>query len=83
MIKLLAILGGILFSIGVYPTAIKTIRNGKSIGTPVSTAYLIIFGCLCLYFYTLLQYGFDAFLFITYFLEIIGWGIIVVYHYKK
>lgn len=82
MIKLLGILGGLCFSYCGIPTAYLTHRAGKSIGTPVSVAWMIFLGALFMYGYLLGSYGFDLILTANYLIEAASWGLIVYFHYR-
>ena len=81
MIQLLGVIGGILFAYAGVPSAIATIKAGKSIGVPILTALLIFFGTIFLYAYLFLSYGFDLVLTINYTIEALSWGVIIKYHY--
>ena len=81
MIQLLGILGGMLFAYAGVPSAIATIKVGKSIGVPILTAWLIFLGTIFLYAYLFLSYGFDLVLTINYSIEALSWGVIIKYHY--
>jgi hypothetical protein len=81
-IKLLGIIGGILFCCCGVPAAYKTFIAKKSIGTPVSIAWMIALGSIFMYAYLILTYGFDVILTLNYSIEAISWLTIVYYHYK-
>ena len=81
MIKLLGLLAGFCFAYCGCPAAYATAKAGKSIGTPVSIAWMIFLGAILMYAYMFLSYGFDLILAINYIVEAISWGIIVLYHY--
>lgn len=80
--KLLGILGGLFFAYCGVPTAYATIKTGKSIGTPVSVAWMIVLGSILMYVYLYRSYGFDAILTFNYLVEAGSWGVVVFYHYK-
>jgi hypothetical protein len=82
LIKLLGIIGGFCFAYCGVPAAYHTIKAGKSIGTPISIAWMITIGAIAMYLYLLCTYGFDTILTINYSVETLSWAIIVVYHYK-
>lgn len=82
LLKLLAAVGGFCFAYCGVPAAWATVKAGKSIGTPVSVAWSICIGALCMYTYLLLSYGFDWILAVNYGVEFTSWATIVVYHYK-
>jgi hypothetical protein len=81
MINILALIGGFCFAYcGVLP-AIATAKAGKSVGTPVAIAWMIVVGAVAMYFYLLAEYGFNFLLTINYFVEAASWAVIVFYHY--
>ena len=63
------------------PAAYKTIRAGKSLGTPISIAWMIFLGSIFMYSYLTLTYGFDIIITLNYSIEAVSWGILVLYHY--
>ena len=81
-VKMVGIIGGCLFAYCGVPTAYMTIKAGKSIGTPVTIAWSIAVGALCMYSYLYLTYGFDLLLAINYSIEFGSWAAIVFYHYR-
>lgn len=81
MTKLLGLLGGICFGYCGVPTSYSTIKQGRSVGTPISIAWMILLGSIFMYSYLALMYGFDLILTVNYSIEAISWGIIVYYHY--
>lgn len=83
MIELLGLIGGACFAYAAVPSAIKTVRAGRSQGTPIDLAWMILAGTVFLYVYLYYRYGFDPILTANYGIEFISWLIIVVYHYKK
>lgn len=81
LVQLLGIVGGLCFAYCGVPTAIATLRAKKSVGTPVSVAWMIFLGAITMYSYLLGTYGFDLLLAINYAVEAASWGIVVFYHY--
>lgn len=81
MIRLLGIIGGLCFAYCGVPTALKTWRAGKSIGTPISVAWMIFLGAVAMYAYLTASYGFDWLLTVNYGVEAFSWLIVVWYHY--
>jgi hypothetical protein len=81
MIKLLGLLGGICFAYCGVPAAYVTARAGRSIGTPISIAWMIFLGAVFMYSYLTASYGFDAILTVNYSIEALSWALIVFYHY--
>lgn len=77
----LGLLGGACFAYCGVPTAVQTYRAGKSVGTPVSVAWMISLGSLFMYSYLFRSYGFDLVLTINYAVELASWGTIVRFHY--
>lgn len=81
MIRLLGILGGICFALAGLPAAYQSFKAGKSVGTPVTIAWLTMLGTIFMYLYLLASYGFDPILTVNYTTGAVSWGIIVYYHY--
>lgn len=81
MLELLGLVAGACFAGCGIPTMFKTIKLGKSIGTPIDIAWLIFIGGITMYTYLYLKFGFDWVLAFNYTIEIISWGVIVKYHY--
>ena len=81
--KFLGIIASICFGCCGVPAAYKTLRAGKSIGTPVSIALMILGGSVTMYSYLTISHGFDLILTVNYSTEIISWGIIAVYHFWR
>lgn len=77
----LGTLGNVAFAWACLPTAIATVRAGKSIGTPVGLAWNILIACLLFYGYMLLAYGLDPFLLACSCMETVAYGIVIWYHY--
>lgn len=81
IVKLLGILGGLAFAYCGIPAAWATIRNGRSVGTPASVAWMISAGSILMYSYLTLQHGFDLILTVNYGVEFLSWASIVYVHY--
>lgn len=81
MIKLLGILGGLCFSYCGVPAAWATFKAKRTIGVPVSTAWLITLGGIFMYSYVTLSYGLDWILTVNYTIEVASWSVILWYNY--
>lgn len=81
-IKFLGALGGFCFSYCGVPLAWATIRAGKHLGAPVTTAWGIMMGTLCMYAYLFLSYGFDWLLALNYSVEFTSWAVVAFYYYQ-
>ena len=82
-LQLLGIFGGFCFAYCGVPTAWATVKAGKSLGTPLSVAWMIFLGALTMFTYLYLRYGFNWILTLNYVIEAISWGVVVFYHYKS
>lgn len=83
MIEAVGLIGGAFFAYAAVPAAYKTVRAGKSLGTPVDIALMILAGTVTLYAYLFFKYGFDPVLTFNYGVEAVSWAVIVYYHFKK
>ena len=81
LLKLIGLLGGAGFAFAAVPTALKTWRAGKSQGTPVSIAWAIFVGCICLFTYLTAMHGLDWVLVAVYGVETTSWAVLLRYHY--
>jgi hypothetical protein len=63
------------------PTAIQTIRKGKSIGTPIGLAWNIWIACMFFYGYTILAYTQDPLVWVCGVIEIACYSGVIWYHY--
>jgi uncharacterized protein with PQ loop repeat len=81
IIKCIGLLGGCLLALAAAPTAYKTLKAQKSIGTPVSIGLLLIAGLLFTYVYITATYGFDWVILTNFLLEGGSWLIIIKYHF--
>jgi hypothetical protein len=82
LLPIIGLLGGFCFAYCGVPAAWATIKAGKSVGTPVSIAWMIAAGTIFMYSYLFGMYGFDPILTINYAVEGSSWGTIVWYHYN-
>lgn len=82
MLCLIGLLGGFCFAYCGVPVAYQTVKTGRSLGTPISIAWMISLGCVFLYSYLTIKNGFDLILTLNYSVEFISWMIIVLYYYK-
>jgi hypothetical protein len=79
MLSLLGIIGGILFAYAAMPAAIRTIKAGYSLGTPVDLSLAVCTGTVVQYVYLLLSYGFSTVLFVNYLVGFACWAILLFY----
>jgi len=82
LLSIIGLLGGFCFAYCGVPAAWATIRAGKSIGTPVTIAWMIAAGTILMYTYLFTLYGFNPVLTVNYAVEGLSWTIIVWYHYN-
>ena len=61
------------------PTAIKTIRAKKSLGTPVDLSAVVLAGTVVSYFYLLFSYGFDWLITVNYGAGAVSWSVLLLY----
>lgn len=83
MLELWGLIAGAFFAYCGIPAMRRTLKAGKSVGTPIDVAWCIFLGGITMYSYLTIKNGFDWVLAVNYFIEIVSWGIIVRYHYKK
>ena len=79
MLSLLGLLGGILFAAAALPATIRTIKAGKSLGTPVDISFVVCLGTVVQYVYLLLSYGFSWVLFVNYLVGFVCWVILLYF----
>jgi hypothetical protein len=77
----LGALAGLGFALCGVPAAYHTARAGRSVGTPVLTAWLIFGSGIAMYLYLLLTYGFNPLLAVNYLVEVVSWAVVLKYHY--
>jgi hypothetical protein len=81
MTTILGLLGGFCFAYCGVPAAYRTARAGRSVGTPVSVAWMILVGAVAMYSYLTALHGFDPILTVNYAVEAVSWGVVVWFHY--
>lgn len=81
LLSAIGLLGGACFAYCGVPAAWKTARAGRSIGTPVSVAWMIVAGGVLMYLYLTALHGFDPILTFNYAVEVGSWATVVKYHY--
>lgn len=79
LIQVFGLVGGSLFAYAAVPQAIRTIRAGKHLGTPIDIITAIFFGTLVMYSYLHATRGFDWVLAVNYTVEAISWGVLFWY----
>jgi hypothetical protein len=77
----LGLIGNVAFGIACVPTAYKTVKVGKSIGTPVSLAWTLATACTCFYIYMVGTYGWNPMVWCVGLIETICYIIVLKYHY--
>lgn len=82
IVDALGFLGGACFAYAGVPSAVATVRAGRSIGVPSSLAWMIFLGTILIFLYIWIRHGFDWVLFINYSVEAVSWFVILFYHYK-
>jgi len=82
MTELLGIIGTLLLVSSGIPTAYRTYKAGKSIGTPISIAWMVVLGLKFMFAYLYFQYGFNLLIAGSYLIQILSWEVIIYYHYK-
>jgi len=80
MFELIGLLGGALFAVGCMPVAWQSIKTGKSVGTPLTTMWLL---AISLTLYSVYLFGtFGAHLpFWFMIVELVCWSVALWYHY--
>jgi uncharacterized protein with PQ loop repeat len=76
---LFGFIGGVCFAFAAVPTAMRCIRTGRASGTPMSIAWAVFVGCICLYTYLTGLHGFDWLLTLIYGVETASWGVVLWY----
>jgi hypothetical protein len=81
LLKTIGLIGGFCFAYAALPASIATCKAGKSIGTPLSLAWLVLLGTIFMYIYLTVSHGLDWVITVNYAAEAITWLIILWYHY--
>lgn len=79
LIQILGLIGGVLFGYAAVPQAIRTIKSGRHLGTPLDIIVTIFTGTLVMYTYLYLAYGFNWVLTVNYSVEASSWGVLLFY----
>ena len=80
-IDLIGIAANIAFMVACLPTAVETIKTGRSIGTPIGLALNIMIACLLYYTYTFFSYAHDPLVWFSGVLEVPCYSAVIWYHY--
>jgi hypothetical protein len=80
-LQILGSAGNIAFAWACVPTAWRTLRAGKSIGTPIGLAWNIWIACALFYAYTFLSYRGDILVWIGGAVEITAHSLVIWLHY--
>ena len=83
MISLLGIVAGAFFAYAAVPQALRTIKAGKHLGTPIDLAIVIFLGTILMAAYLFFSYGFNLILAVNYTVEAWSWGVLIWYWYKS
>ena len=75
------LVGNLCFGLGCVPTAYRTLVAGKSVGTPVSLAWLLTSACATFYTYLLGTYGWNWLTGPLGVVETAAWAIVLILHY--
>lgn len=78
-VQVFGLVGGSLFAYAAVPQAVRTIRAGKHLGTPVDIILTIFLGTITMYSYLYLTRGFDWVLAVNYSIEASSWGVLLAY----
>ncbi len=78
-ISLLGLLGNGLFVYAAMPEAIRTIKAGKALATPLDLIVTVMLGFIVMYTYTFLKSGWDMIFAINYGIQALIWGILLYY----
>ncbi len=81
-LEILGIMGGLCFGFAAVPAAYRTLRARKHLGTPLSICMAIFFGCLLMWTYLFLSFGFDWVVTGTYGVETVSWAVLLYYAWK-
>lgn len=79
MLVSLCVLGGLLFAYAAVPQAIRTLRAGRHLGTPLDISIAVFLGTLVMWVYLTSAHGFDVFLTVNYAVEALSWGVLLFY----
>jgi hypothetical protein len=78
---LLGVLGNLAFAYACVPTAWRTWRAKRSIGTPIGLAWNIMTACLLFYSYVLLAHGYDLLVAICGAVEVLSYLVVIWFNY--
>jgi len=79
MLALLGLIAGSLFAYAGVPAAVRTVRAGKQLGTPLDIIVAIFLGTIIMYSYLTIRNGFDWVLVLNYGIECLSWGVLLYY----
>ncbi len=83
LLQVFGLLGGALFAYAAVPQAIRTVRAGKHLGTPLDIIVTIFVGTLTMYGYLFAAHGFDPVLTVNYSVEALSWGVLLFYRLRR
>lgn len=78
-VKILGLVGGLLFAYAAVPQAIRTLRAGRHLGTPASISATILTGTAVMYAYLYLAHGFDWVITANYSVEAVSWALLLFF----
>lgn len=79
LLKLLGLLGGLIFAYAAVPSAVRTLRARRHLGTPVGISLAVFVGTVVMYSYLFLAHGFDWVLTVNYSVEAASWAVLLWY----
>jgi uncharacterized protein with PQ loop repeat len=82
-VKIIGLVGGLLFAYCGVPQAYKTLKAKKHLGTPLDISLCIAIGSIFMYSYLTITFGFDWIITMNYLVEFVSWTVLVFYGFKK
>lgn len=79
LIQLFGLIGGSFFAYAAVPQAVRTIKAGKHLGTPLDIMLSIFLGTIIMYTYLQITRGFDWVIAVNYSIESMSWGVLLYY----
>ncbi len=82
-LEVFGLLAGALFAYAAVPAAVRTVRAGKHLGTPLDIITAITAGTVTMYIYLLVTYGFNWVLAVNYGVEFVSWAVLLFYRLRR
>lgn len=79
----LGLVAGSLFAYAAVPSAIRTVRAGKHLGTPLDIIAAITGGTVLMYAYLVTTYGWNWVLALNYGIECASWSVLLFYRLRR